>query len=202
VATRAHITLIVDRSGSMASIRDEAEEGIKMFIRDQAALDGVKVKVSLYQFDNKYEKVFGPVKAGEAPGYTLMPRSMTALYDAIGKGIEDTERTIADADKRPDKVVVVIMTDGFENASQEHTFKSVSALIEEQKKAGWEFIFLAGTLESVKFGQAAGLHTTGYDPGIVGQTRAVYATASGLASTHLTGQPPVDQDESSTAPSK
>jgi hypothetical protein len=53
--TRAHITLVVDRSGSMQSIKEEAEVGIRKFIEEQAALDGVKVKVSLYQFDTVYE---------------------------------------------------------------------------------------------------------------------------------------------------
>lgn len=188
MSTRAHITLVVDRSGSMSTIRNEAEAGIKKFVDEQAALDGVKVKVSLYQFDDAYEHVFGPVKAADAPAYKLHPRAMTALYDAVGKGIEDTKETVGAADKTPDKVVVVIMTDGQENASKEHSFDSVTKLVEEQKAAGWEFIFLAGTLEAVKFGQQSGLATRSFDPNRRGQTMTAYAAASANTSDYLTGK--------------
>lgn len=190
MATRALVKMIVDRSGSMSGMAHEAEAGIKKFIREQAALDGVKVKVSLDQFDDVYEHVFGPVKAADAPAYTLKPRSMTALFDAIGKGIEDTQAVIdaTPEDKRPDKVVVVIVTDGAENSSQEHTFESVSTLVEAQKAAGWVFIFLAGHLEAAKLGRRVGLTTTEYNPKVRGQTRNAYATASGLTARHLTGE--------------
>lgn len=191
MTTRAHITLVVDRSGSMSTIKQEAEAGIAKFITEQAALDGVKVKVSLYQFDDVYEHVFGPTKASAAPEYRLMPRAMTALYDAVGKGIQDTKITVANAalaGKTPDKVVVVIMTDGQENASKEHGFGSVTKLVEEQKTAGWEFIFLAGHLEAVKFGNASGLATRSFDPSRRGQTMTAYAGASSTTSDYLTGK--------------
>jgi uncharacterized protein YegL len=186
--TRAHITLVVDRSGSMQSIKEEAEVGIRKFIEEQAALDGVKVKVSLYQFDTVYEPVFEVVKAKQAPAYDLVPRYGTALYDAIGKGIEDTKRAIDEAEKKADKVVVVIMTDGAENSSKEHTFDSVTKLVDEQKAAGWEFIFLAGSLESVNFGRQSGLATRGYDPSKRGETVSVYAASSTSTASFLTGE--------------
>jgi hypothetical protein len=197
MATRAHITLIVDRSGSMSEMAQEAEAGIKKFITEQAALDGVKVKVCLDQFDDVYEHVFGPVKAADAPAYRLKPRSMTALYDAIGKGIEDTQAVIdaTPEGKRPDKVVVVIVTDGAENSSQEHTFESVSKLVEARKAAGWVFIFLAGQLEAAKLGRKVGLTTTEYNPKVRGQTQNAYMTASGLTTRHLTGRFQATADE-------
>lgn len=190
MATRALIKMIVDRSGSMAGIRTEAEAGIKRFIREQAELTGVKVKISLSQFDETYEHVYGPVKAADAPEYRLKPGTMTALYDAIALGIEETKALIAELDeaKRPDKVVVVIVTDGAENASHKYDFESVKELIEAQKADGWEFIFLAGDLESVKFGQKSGLATTAYDPRQRGAMQNAYATASGITRSHLTGE--------------
>lgn len=186
--TRAHITLVVDRSGSMRSIQEEAEGGIRKFLEDQAALTGIKVKVSLYQFDSEYEQVYGPVKVGKAPAYHLQPRGMTALFDAVGKGIEDTRAAVAAAgDERPEKIVVVIMTDGAENSSREHTAESVKALVEAQKAAGWEFVFLAGDLSAAEFGRASGLQTTGYNPAVPGQTRSAYATASAGTADYLRG---------------
>lgn len=185
--TRAHITLVVDRSGSMRSIKEEAEGGIRKFLEDQAALTDVKIKVSLYQFDAEYEHVYGPVKVGKVPEYQLEPRGMTALFDAVGKGIEDTKAAVAAADKTPDKVVVVIMTDGAENSSREHTAVTVKQLVEAQKAAGWEFVFLAGDLSAAQFGRASGLQTTGYNPAVPGQTRSAYATASAGTADYLRG---------------
>lgn len=198
MATRALVTLVVDRSGSMDQILIEAQTGIKKFIADQAALPGVKVSLLLYQFDDVFEHVFGPVMAKDAPPYKLKPRSMTALYDAIGKSIVGT-KAVADAatakGKPFDKVVIVPMTDGKENASQEHTFKSVTALVEAQKAEGWEFVFLAGHLEAVKFGQQAGLATTSYNPRQPGGMQTAYATASGITRSHLTRQAPAEPDQ-------
>lgn len=187
--TRAHITLVVDRSGSMQSIKEEAEGGIRKFLADQAALSGVKVKVSLYQFDAEYEHVYGPVKAAKVPPYELEPRGMTALYDGVGKGIEDTKATVAaaPAGKSPDKVVVVIMTDGAENSSREHTARSVKQLVDAQKAAGWEFVFLAGDLSAAQFGRSSGLRTTGYNPAARGQTATAYAVASAGTASYLSG---------------
>lgn len=185
--TRAHITLVVDRSGSMRSIKEEAEGGIRKFLEDQAALTDVKIKVSLYQFDAEYEHVYGPVKVGNVPAYELEPRGMTALFDAVGKGIEDTKAAVAAADKKPDKIVVVIMTDGAENSSREHTALTVKQLVEAQKAAGWEFVFLAGDLSAAQFGRASGLQTTGYNPAVPGQTRSAYATASAGTADYLRG---------------
>jgi uncharacterized protein YegL len=187
--TRAHITLVVDRSGSMRAIKEEAEGGIRKFLEDQAALTDVKVKVSLYQFDAEYEHVYGPVKVAKVPPYQLEPRGMTALYDAVGKGVADTKATVAAAvdGKKPDKVVVVIMTDGAENSSREYTSVTVKQLVEEQKAAGWEFVFLAGDLSAAEFGRASGLRTTGYNPAVPGQTQTAYAAASAGTSSYLRG---------------
>lgn len=186
--SKAHVTLVVDRSASMRSIKDEAEGGIRLFLKQQAAVDDVRVNVSLYQFDTDYEHVYGPVKVQDAPDYDLVPRANTALYDAIGLAIRDTEKVVAESKKKPKKIVVVVMTDGEENSSREHTFESVSALIRDKKAEGWQLVFLAGQLKSVQFGHASGLTTTAYDPRKAGQTQVVYATASTATANYLGGQ--------------
>jgi len=198
MSTRAHITLVVDRSGSMDKIREEAEAGLRKFIDEQAALDKVKVKFLLYQFDDTFEHVCGPVKAKDVWPYRIQPRAMTALFDAIGKSIVGTKAVVEAATekgKAPDKVVVVIMTDGIENASHEHNLGSITNLIDEQKKAGWEFIFLAGTLGAVEVGRQSGLATRAYDPRKRGETYAVYAAASANTSAYLAGDAPTTDAE-------
>lgn len=186
--TRAHITLVVDRSRSMLSIKEEAEGGIQKFVDEQCSIDDAKVRLSLYEFDNEFAAVFEGVKIADAPAYRIDPRGMTALYDAVGLAIAATNSSIEAAKNKPDKVVVVIMTDGEENASNEYDFASVSKLIEEYKAKGWQFVFLAGSVKAKAFGHASGLRTTGYDPSQAGQTQNVYAAASASTRSFIGGQ--------------
>jgi Mg-chelatase subunit ChlD len=185
---RAHITLVVDRSGSMSSMATEANAGIKKFIEDQAKIEGVETYISLVQFDDEYEHVFGPVLASEAPKYEIGPRAMTALYDAIGRSIRDTKQWVGSPH---DKVVIVIMTDGIENASKEFTSReSITKAIEQAKaEADWQFIFLAGTLESARMATNSGMRgqTMSYDPNVRGQTFEAYNTASANTTAFLSG---------------
>ncbi len=80
------LTLVVDRSGSMAGIREDMEGGIKTLIEEQAKEEGACV-VTLTQFDDEYEVVADGVPAAEMEPYRLVPRGRTALLDAIGRTI-------------------------------------------------------------------------------------------------------------------
>lgn len=191
--TRGHAVLLVDMSWSMLKIQAEAQEGVNQFREKQADLKKAKITMSLYEFSDRaqnragYRKQWGPVKASEAPVYLLEPDGNTALYDAIGRVLLDTEKEIASMKHHPDKVVVAIMTDGAENSSKEFSFEAVKELVERKKQEGWEIIFLAGSLESVAFGKASGITTTSYNPGIAGQTHSVYTVASAGAADYFAG---------------
>lgn len=192
--TRGHAVLLVDKSWSMNKIQGEAQDGVNQFRQKQAELKKAKITMSLYEFSDRaqtragYWKQWGPVKAKEAPAYVLEPDGNTALYDAIGRVILDTEKEIASMKHHPDKVVIAIMTDGAENSSKEFGFEAVKQQVERKKEEGWEIIFLAGALESVAFGHASGITTTSYNPGVKGQTAAVYNTASAAAADFFVGE--------------
>jgi len=200
---RAHITLVVDRSSSMSSLvqgaraagsvttrAGEADEGIKKFLDDQGDLD-VKITVSRFDFDDKFEHTFGPVKLKHVPDHKIEPRGSTSLFDAIGFGIVRTREMVDDLPeaKRPTKVVVLVATDGEENTSREHTFDSVTKLIEERKAAGWVFVFIAGSLETAKMAEASGLRgqTMNVNMSRAGQTRSAYRMAGSATSSYLGG---------------
>jgi hypothetical protein len=191
--TRGHAVLLVDKSWSMTKIREEAQEGVNEFRKKQAALKNAKITLSLYEFSDEatgragYWKQYGPVKAKDAPDYALEPDGNTALYDAVVRVLLDTEKEIAAMKHRPDKVVVALMTDGKENSSKEATFEAAKQQIDRKKEEGWEIIFLAGSLESVAFGKAVGITTTGYNPRVAGQTNAVYSTASAATADFFAG---------------
>jgi len=106
------ITIVMDRSGSMNSCREEAENGVNHFIKEQSEASG-ECLLTLVQFDNEYEFIHRGVPIGNVPKYSLVPRGMTALLDAVGRAINETGERLASMDEtdRPGLVVFVIMTD-------------------------------------------------------------------------------------------
>jgi hypothetical protein len=156
------ITLVIDRSGSMEEIRSDAEGGVNAFIREQAQQPG-EALLTLVQFDDKYEFVHRGVPTKEVPPYTLVPRSGTALLDAVGRAINETRDRLAkmpEAD-RPGLVVFVIVTDGEENSSREFSKACVKELIQRQQtECNWHFTFLGADqdafAEAGELGVAAG----------------------------------------------
>jgi len=120
-----HIAVILDRTGSMESIRDDTIGGFNAFLNEQKQQPG-KATLTLVQFDSQdpYE-VIHQVKTiqevSELTRETYVPRASTPLLDAIGRGINDLEKSVADMKEgdRPSKVVFVVITDGQENASRE-----------------------------------------------------------------------------------
>src|SRR6266436_1295970 len=89
-----HYLLIVDRSCSMDSIKDEAQNGIRLFAREQAALPG-RATMTLCQFDNEYEIVHDFASLKAVASYKLVPRATTALLDACGAAVTATGEKLA-----------------------------------------------------------------------------------------------------------
>lgn len=185
-----HLSLIVDRSGSMSSLALEASGGINNLIKEQAALPG-KITVTLSQFDDKYTTVFGPIDAADAPSYTLKPRGMTALLDAVGRSINETGAWLRGMreSERPSKVLFIIVTDGGENSSNEFTRAQVKEMVTEQENEwNWEFMYLGADLSAFADAQDMGINTTRYYTRSKGATTNLYAGASfAVASAHTTG---------------
>jgi uncharacterized protein YegL len=156
------IVCIIDRSGSMSSIRDDAQGGFEAFIEEQQKVPG-KASVTLAQFDSEYEVVWenkplGEIRKGD---YVLMPRGSTALLDAVGKTVQTVRERLSKTDeaKRPEKMIVAIITDGHENASKEYQRKEIMKIINHQRdKHKWEFLFLAANQDALGEAQHIGIH--------------------------------------------
>jgi hypothetical protein len=88
------ITMVIDRSGSMESIRTDAEGGINTFIDSQKTEPG-EALLTLVQFDTEYEFVHKGAAIGSVPKFTLVPRGSTALLDAVGRAINETGARLA-----------------------------------------------------------------------------------------------------------
>ena len=109
------IILVLDRSGSMASVQQATISGFNEFINRQRALPG-EANLLAVKFDDLYEPLYEGPLAQTPPldNTTFVPRGMTALHDAIGRTIDGAGAKLASIpeDERPDKVVFVILTDG------------------------------------------------------------------------------------------
>jgi uncharacterized protein YegL len=145
-----HINFVIDRSGSMMTISDDMNGGLQNLLKDQKNING-ECTVSLYQFDDRYEPVFEMVEIDNVPEYKLVPRGGTALNDAIGRSINilgDSLSKMSESD-RPEKVMFVIVTDGYENSSKEFLKPQIKEMIERQtNEYNWQFIFLGAGIDT------------------------------------------------------
>ena len=125
-----HLYFLLDRSGSMQSIKTDTEGGFAAFIEEQRRAPG-ECRVTLAQFDNDYEVVYADRPLADVPPLDLQPRGSTALLDAMGRTISDAGTALAALreSERPGTVIVAIMTDGMENASHEWTHPAIKALV-------------------------------------------------------------------------
>lgn len=152
----AHTLLILDNSGSMHGIAGDMNGALKQFIEDQKKNFKGKLLFDVVRFDHHVE--YAEHGSTDPKGPFIVPRGSTALLDGIGFGVTGLGDELAKLpeDERPGKVVVVVVTDGFENASREYTNETVKDLVKEQTdKYGWDFVFLGANIDS--FAVAGGL---------------------------------------------
>ena len=159
-----HISIILDRTGSMDSIREDTIGGFNTFLKEQQALPD-KATLSLIQFDSQdpYEIIhhFEPIKdVPPLTAETYVPRASTPLLDAIGRGINDLESGLAKkiGERKPTDVVMVIITDGMENSSREFSKNQIVKMIQAKQKEGWQFIFLSADLDAIQEAGEYGMH--------------------------------------------
>ncbi len=144
------VTVVLDRSGSMQSCRNDAEGGLNAFIEEQKKHPG-ETLFTLVQFDTEYEFVHKGKPIREVGPCELVPRGATALLDAVGRAIAETGERLAAMPEpdRPGLVVFVIVTDGEENSSKEYTKPQIKEMIERQQNDyKWKFSFLGANQDA------------------------------------------------------
>jgi len=147
------IICVIDRSGSMGSIKDDAIGGFNSFLEAQQKLPG-EASLTYVQFDQCYEVVHENKPLQDVPlldEQTYVPRGTTALLDAIGKTITDVGKRLSNTseESKPEKVIMVILTDGQENSSREYRLSGIKDMITHQKeKYLWEFMFLGANQDA------------------------------------------------------
>jgi Mg-chelatase subunit ChlD len=142
---------IIDRSGSMSGLEQMVVGGYNEHLSAvrnmQATYPDQQFLVSLLTFDDDVQWLVKPAPINELkelPSDAFQPRGMTALLDAIGKGIHQIESEY-DTKIQNDEmsVVLVIITDGEENASRFFNLRSIAKKIKERDQTGkWTFSFI------------------------------------------------------------
>lgn len=190
-----HYIIIVDRSGSMHSIREDTEGGVRSFIAKQLeGVDGNKRTVSFYQFDDRHDLLYDYEPLEKAKDYTLVPRGWTALLDAVGTAITATGEKIAAMPerKRPGQVMVVIATDGQENHSREYKRSQIKEMIEhQQSRYNWKFTYVGANQDAFAEAQSIGIRrdsALNYVPAAASATWDVLATSASLGTVTTSAQ--------------
>ena len=190
------ITIVLDRSGSMASVRDATIAGFNEFIEGQKAVPD-DANLCLIQFDteNAYEVVFDRALCDvpKLTAETYNPRGGTPLHDALGRTISELGAKLSKMPEheRPGKVVVVTMTDGLENASENYTAAQIAGLIKHQREAyKWEFLFLGANQDAILTGERLSIpraNSVMFAACAAGAGNVMRATALNVASFRKTG---------------
>lgn len=191
---KTHIIYIIDRSGSMEGLRSDVIGGFNGFIEEQKEHPG-EASMVLVQFNHDY----GPMKIWNNIQDVIVlnngsyrPNGTTALLDAIGRTIDDQGKYLSGISEqnRPDKVIVLIMTDGLENASRDYSKMRIKEMIDHQRgKYNWEFIFLGANQDSFIEAHSLGIpmgQTADYSPTGRG-VDSVFSTMSCLVGSYRSG---------------
>jgi uncharacterized protein YegL len=158
------LVVIIDKSGSMGGIRNDAIGGFNAFLSDQKKLPG-EAKMTLVMFDDGYYLVHDGVDLKDVPdldtkGY--QPSGSTALLDAIGKTVDKVDKRNATRkaanEEIPRMTIMAILTDGEENASTEYRRDQIKTLLtEKQEKENWKIIYLGANVDAFAEARSMGI---------------------------------------------
>lgn len=170
------IYVILDKSGSMESCRADTIGGFNSFVRKQKNISADTAFLSLYQFDNTYQICYEEKKidqVDELSMETFEPFGNTALLDAIGKTVTKIQQN------ENENIIVVIITDGEENSSEEFTKTQINKLISEKREKGWEFVFLGANQDAIKEAENLGICGTAALTYSTDESKAAFNCLSG-----------------------
>ncbi len=162
-SNKTSITVILDKSGSMETVRTDTVGGYNTFIEAQKQLPG-ECDITLIQFNDKREFTYKSVDVKKLEKGLLLeqyvPDCGTALLDAVGVAINEKGAELAalPEEQRPGKVMFVIITDGQENASRDFNHAKIKEMIEHQKSTyNWDFTFLGANIDTFNVADSMGI---------------------------------------------
>jgi len=151
-----HVQIVLDRSGSMNTIADATVDSINGFLAQQRKHSGF-LRLSLADFDSQepFRIVIDAIPIAEVLDLDRAqfdPRGGTPLFDAIGRAVERLD--VRSVEQPDEDQVLVIVTDGYENASTDFSADVVSKLIDARQEEGWTVMFLGANQDSFATGES------------------------------------------------
>ncbi|MCD7728649.1 MAG: VWA domain-containing protein [Clostridia bacterium] len=155
------LVFVLDKSGSMRGLEKDTIGGFNSMLEKQKAIEG-ECLITTVLFDNNYVLLHDRADIRGVKPITekeYFVGGSTALLDAVGRTISKIKnaQNNIEEDYRTEKVMFVIITDGYENSSREYNLPQVKELIENQKQQGWEFIFLGANIDVVQTAKSFGI---------------------------------------------
>lgn len=163
------IICVIDKSGSMATVVNDAIGGFNAFLKAQKELPEEAV-MTLVLFDTEYILKHDGVRIKDVPtldGKTYVPAGSTALLDAVGRTIDDVGARLANTPEceRPEKMIMAILTDGEENSSKIYSRAQICDRIKHQTDIyKWEFVFLGANQDAFKSATSIGIEAANTMP--------------------------------------
>lgn len=144
--------VILDESGSMESIKAEAINGINEVLQSSRSAQRKhpeqKHTLTLIAFNSEETRtIYDNVEVSKAEDMTAAqyaPNCCTPLYDAMGFALTKLDKKVG----KDDKVLVTVITDGYENSSHEYNGQSIKALVESLKAKGWVFAYIGANQDA------------------------------------------------------
>lgn len=190
------IICVLDKSGSMSSILNDAIGGLNTFINSQKELNKDN-KISIILFDTEHELHYDNVKISEVPDFTkdnYIPRGGTSLLDSIILSIDNEFDLLATLSKeeRPEKILMFILTDGDSNSDVYYSSDDVKNKITELKKLNWDFIFAGANIDSFTTSSSLGISTSNTiqytTDGSGDSINVAYSTVNNLTNTYFSSK--------------
>lgn len=177
-----HVLIVTDMSGSMSKLAEDVRGGFNSYIADLRKDTDATYRVTVCLFDHRYMSLCVNAPLDQVPALddrNYVPTGSTALLDAVGRtvGLFEQATTLED----DDRVLLVIQTDGAENASIEWRFPAINTLLTTREATGkWSVVYLGTGKDSWSQAGAMGINRSHYVN--TGDTSAgTAATYSGLA---------------------
>ena len=145
------VSFLLDESGSMSSVQEETVEGIRDYIKELKT-DPSPTIMRLQKFNSLHFSVaydFEDInEVTEMQYHEYLPNGLTPLLDSVGRTIEETSNYIETNCVDQPKVIITIMTDGFENSSSDYSVSKVKKMISEKQNLGWQFTYMGANHDS------------------------------------------------------
>lgn len=164
-----HVCFVIDASGSMTGSEKDVIGGFKSVIDEQKANTNGTCSISYYKFESGVEKMFIGKDINEVDYLTdkdYVPGGLTALFDGVGTAIDEIGKWLNDMpeDERPEKNLIVIMTDGGENNSKDYSGSKIKEMIKHQEeKYNWTFVYMGSDLRDANDANSIGVSTRLYN---------------------------------------